>query len=368
MTKRCKATSAIARLGLVFFVTTSALLAQRVERSPHREKKDFEREHGYRDLASEVKEASRRAEAASRAARESTERAKEKMDLALKIFEKPAEYPSAREFISTTANGATKVSKKDLDSIVSQEKEPRSLGATLVLAALPRSNLEYEHIFNRSPSQKNVSEIRDVKKFFDRDKITPSPLLSVAGFRRAVAKSTSSYVIVLGHNTEGNLALLDGSSLPIMRAIAIAQRYKKIPIIISCQAATYLPKFPREQTPAAANFHQSKRTASQEEFRDSLSGTALATRSFLTFNEAIELAGKMQVAISGSAASLKDSKTSIEDLRFQFDRMEAHSKRMATFKTICIKSVIGGVMIVTVVAIVIVLDDCSDSTHPCLNP
>jgi hypothetical protein len=153
-----------------------------------------------------------------------------------------------------------------------------------VFYQLPQTPNEYAKVFAVKGGGENVtraqqSEMEGAKAFLKRKKGLPSGLLvrNLDGFSAYLHTVKSRYVILVGHNVDGQFAFLTGDLEDITMLEKACEQAAKKCIFVSCRSTDYLT-----------------------------SGTSIGVERDLTLKEGIDLAETLRAFISAHVPSITD--------------------------------------------------------------
>lgn len=116
-----------------------------------------------------------------------------------------------------------------------------------VISLVPRNGNEFENIYGRRPSR--VENI-DMAKTRHQLAQMNQPALEVypsarsnSGFTDFVRNAQEQIVMVIGHNVNGHLQFVDGSSMNVANMVALTRKQDKGLILLSCDANNYVPPY-----------------------------------------------------------------------------------------------------------------------------
>jgi hypothetical protein len=208
-----------------------------------------------------------------------------------------------------------------------------------MVAVAPVTTDDYKAIFSPGNAKDKTSiteaqrkEIEGVqatlKTQFGRDK--GDRAFNKNDYKKVLQAKAASFVIVIGHNEDGMLGLLDGNSIYLDEVVASARPGQRI-ILISCQSGS----------------------------RVSSPQTAGTISRWVTYSEAFEIASQIIAFIKGAGGPL-----SLAEIQAQLTQHEgAQTTHKVAF--FIMKAVCFGAAVVVVALSIRELDPCKDKDAPC---
>jgi len=207
-----------------------------------------------------------------------------------------------------------------------------------LIAVAPVTAEDYQAVFGHGKNKTKASvteaqrkEIETVQNTLkaDFDRNEGDRAFTQADYKKVVQAKTDSFVIVLGHNEEGMLRLLDGSLLFLDEIVASARSEQRV-ILISCDSASHVSN------------NQVAGTIGRE----------------VTYGEAFRIAG-------GIMRFIKDANrpVSLSDVQAELTKQGVGTTHKVAF--FIMKAVCAGAALIVVALIIRELDPCKDKNSPC---
>jgi hypothetical protein len=205
-----------------------------------------------------------------------------------------------------------------------------------LIAVAPVTAEDYQTIFRTSQKPVQVTEAQRkeiesvqnaLKADFGRDE--GDRAFNKADYKKVVQAKTASYVIVIGHNENGMLRLLDGNLLYLDEIVASARPEQRI-ILISCDSAGHVSNA------------QIAGTVGRE----------------VTYGEAFTIASGIMKFIRGAGRSV-----ALSDVQAELaEQGVSNAQKVAFF---VMKAVCAGGALIVVALIIRQLDPCNDKDSSC---
>lgn len=112
---------------------------------------------------------------------------------------------------------------------------------SITLLAIPLDNAQYEALFGAEPSGARAAEMAEARSFADRDGLLATTTVRErAGFQALLKNTSDTFVIVAGHNENGEFFFYGGKSAALPLLAEDCARAAKVCIFVSCRSSDHL--------------------------------------------------------------------------------------------------------------------------------